>query len=95
MWERLQIPGHHDGHEGCSQIQVPQKMMLLCVILMVDAWCPEVHSHSQGEGVGAASFVHHDRFAELSGDDTVSVLPQEVFVPQAKNVGSRAEESPQ
>ena len=48
---------------------------------------PRVHSHSQGEGVGAASFVHHDRFAELSGDDTVSVLPQEVFVPQAKNVG--------
>ena len=49
---------------------------------------PRVHSHSQGvEGARAASFVHQNRFAELSGDDTVSVLPQGSFVPQAKNVG--------
>ena len=28
-----------------------------------------------------------NRFAKLSGDDTVSVLPQGLYVPQAKKVG--------
>ena len=38
-----------------------------------------MHSQSPGvQGARAASFVHHNRFAELSGDDTVSVLPQGV-----------------
>ena len=33
VWERPPILGHHDGHEGCSQTQVPRKMILLRVFL--------------------------------------------------------------
>ena len=58
---------------------------------------PRVHSHSQ-EAARAASFVHQNRFAELLGDDTVSVLPQGSFVPQGEKRWSAsltAEESPQ
>ena len=40
---------------------------------------PRVHSQSPGvQGARAASFVHYNRFAELSGEDTVSVLPEGV-----------------